>query len=65
MELVLLGLRNDQPADFAGAVCSIIFAFLHYHLRLKYDGLIDLQLSFQLLHQVIMELWRTIENFND
>jgi hypothetical protein len=41
MELVLLGLRNDQPADFAGAVPLIIFAFLHYYLCLKYYGLID------------------------
>jgi hypothetical protein len=64
MELVLLGLRNDQPADLAGAVFSIIFAFLHYHLHLKYDGLVDLLHSFQLL-QVIVELWRTTDNFND
>jgi hypothetical protein len=39
--LLLLVLRNNQPADFAGAVSSTIFAF-HRHHHLKYDDLIDL-----------------------
>jgi hypothetical protein len=39
MELLLLALRNYQPADFAGAVSSTIFAFHHHHYHhLKYDG---------------------------
>jgi hypothetical protein len=35
-------LGNNQPADFAGAVPSTIFAFQHHnHHHLKYDGLSD------------------------
>jgi hypothetical protein len=31
MELLLLELRNNLPAYFAGAVPTIIFVFHHYH----------------------------------
>jgi hypothetical protein len=51
MELLLLPLRNYQPADFTGAVPLTIFAFHHHLLHLKYDDLIDLLHSFQLLHK--------------
>jgi hypothetical protein len=37
--LLLLVLRNNQPADFASAVPSTIFAFHRLH-HLKYDDLI-------------------------
>jgi hypothetical protein len=30
MELLLLVLRSNQPADFAGALPSAIFAFHHH-----------------------------------
>jgi hypothetical protein len=40
MELLLLVLRSNQSADFAGAVPSTVFAFDHHH-PLKYDDLID------------------------
>jgi hypothetical protein len=40
MKLLLLAMRNNQAADFAGAVSSISFAF-HRRLNLIYDGLID------------------------
>jgi hypothetical protein len=53
MELLLLAFRNNDPADFAGAVPSIIFA-VHHHLRLNYDGLIDLLHSFHLVHKVAL-----------
>jgi hypothetical protein len=43
----VLVLRNNQPADFAGAVPSTNFAF-HRHHYLKYDDLIDLLHNFQL-----------------
>jgi hypothetical protein len=33
MELLLLVFRNNQPADFAGAVPSTIFAFHCHHLK--------------------------------
>jgi hypothetical protein len=41
-------LRNNQTADFAGAVPTTIFAFHRRH-HLKYDDLIDLLHNFQLL----------------
>jgi hypothetical protein len=47
-ELLLLVLRNNQPADFAGAVPSTIFAF-HCHHHLIQNDLIDLLHNFQLL----------------
>jgi hypothetical protein len=53
MEFLLLALRNNQPADFAGAVPSIIFAF-HYHHHLKYDDLTDLLRDFQLLRKTAL-----------
>jgi hypothetical protein len=31
MELRLLVLRSNQPADFTGAVPSTVFAFHHHH----------------------------------
>jgi hypothetical protein len=52
MELLLLVLRNNQPADFAGAVPSTIFAFHHHHL--KYDDLADLLHNFQLLRKTAL-----------
>jgi hypothetical protein len=50
MKVLLLVLRNNQPADLVGIVLLIVFAFCH-HLHLKYDGLIDLLHSFRLLHK--------------
>jgi hypothetical protein len=47
MELVRLVLRNNQPADFTGAVLSTVFVFHRRH-HLKYDDLIDLLHNFQL-----------------
>jgi hypothetical protein len=44
-------LRNNQPADFAGAVTSTIFAVHHHHL--KYD-MIDLLHNFQLLRKTAL-----------
>jgi hypothetical protein len=49
MELLLLVLINNQPADFAGAVPSTIFAFHRHHL--EYDDLIALLHNFQFLHK--------------
>jgi hypothetical protein len=46
--LLPLVLRNNPPADFAGAVPFTIFAF-HRHHHLKYDDFIDLLHNFQLL----------------
>jgi hypothetical protein len=51
MELLLLVLRYNQPANFAGAVPLTIFAF---HRHLKYDDLIDLLHNFQLLHKTAL-----------
>jgi hypothetical protein len=53
MELLLLVLRNNQPAALAGAVPSIIFAF-HRHHHLKYDDLIALLHNFQLLRKTYL-----------
>jgi hypothetical protein len=53
MELLLLMLRNNQPADLAGSVPSTIFAF-HRHHHLKYDALIDLLHNFQLLRITVL-----------
>jgi hypothetical protein len=50
--LRLLVLRNNQAADFAGAVPSTVFAFLRHHL--KYDNLIDLLHNFQLLRKTAL-----------
>jgi hypothetical protein len=47
--LLLLVLRNNQPADFIGVVPSTIFAF-HRRRHLKYD-LIDLLHTFKLLRK--------------
>jgi hypothetical protein len=52
MKLLLLVLRNSQPADLVDAVLLTVFAFHHHHL--KYDGLIDLLHSFQLLHKTAL-----------
>jgi hypothetical protein len=51
--LLLLVLKNNQPADFAGAVPSTIFVF-HRHHHLKYDDLIDLLHNFQLLRKTAL-----------
>jgi hypothetical protein len=53
MELLLLILRNNQPADFTSAAPSTIFAF-HRRRRLKYDGLNDLLHNFQLLRKTAL-----------
>jgi hypothetical protein len=60
--LRLLVLRNNQPANFAGAVPPSIFAFYRHH-HLKHDDLIDLLYNVQLLlktspSRVLMKLWR-------
>jgi hypothetical protein len=44
--------RNNDPADFGGAVRSTIFAFNCYHF--KYDDLIDLLHKFQLLRKTAL-----------
>jgi hypothetical protein len=46
-------LRSNQPADFAGAVPSTIFAFHRQH-HLKYDDMIDLLHDFQLLRKTAL-----------
>jgi hypothetical protein len=51
--LQLLVLRNIQPSDFAGAVPSTIFAFNRHH-HLKYNELINLQHTFQLLRKTAL-----------
>jgi hypothetical protein len=60
-------LRNNQPADFAGAVTSTIFAFHRRHL--KYDDLTDLQHNFQLLRKRVLpgsdEIVEDNRRFND
>jgi hypothetical protein len=48
--MLLLALRNNQPADFAGAVPSTIFAFYRNH-HLKYDDFTGLLHNFQLLRK--------------
>jgi hypothetical protein len=53
MELLMLLLRNNEPADVAGAVPSIIFAF-HHHLHLNYDGLIDSLHGFHPVHNAAL-----------
>jgi hypothetical protein len=65
---LLLTINNNQPADFAGAVPSIIFYF-HHHFHLKYDGSIDLLRSFHLLHKISLpcsnEIVEDNRYFND
>jgi hypothetical protein len=53
MELLLLVLRNNQPADFIGTVPLKIFAFLHRHHHLKYD-LTDLLHNFWFPHKTAL-----------
>jgi hypothetical protein len=53
MELLLLVLRNNQPADFAGTMPSTIFAF-HYRHHLKYEDLIELLHNFQLNRKTVL-----------
>jgi hypothetical protein len=53
MKLLLLVSRNNQPADTAGAVPSIIFAF-HRRRHLKYEDLIDLLYNFQPLRKTTL-----------
>jgi hypothetical protein len=48
VELLLLVLKYNQPANFAGTVPSTIIAFHHY---LKYEDLIDLLHNFRLLRK--------------
>jgi hypothetical protein len=50
--LLTLVLRSNQPADFAGAVSSTIFAFHRHHS--KYEDLIDLLHHFQLLRKTAL-----------
>jgi hypothetical protein len=51
VELLLPALKNNQPADFVGAMPSIVLAFHRLHLHLKYDDLNNLLHSFQLLRK--------------
>jgi hypothetical protein len=53
MELLLLVSGNNQLADLTGTLPSTIFAF-HRHHHFKYDDLIDLLHSFQLLHKTAL-----------
>jgi hypothetical protein len=46
-------LRNNQQADFSGAMASTNFAF-HRHPHLKYDNLIDLLHNIQLLRKTAL-----------
>jgi hypothetical protein len=45
--------RNNQPADFAGAMPLTISA-VHRHHYLKYDDFIDLLHNFQLLRKTAL-----------
>jgi hypothetical protein len=56
MELLLLVLRNNQPADFAGTVPSTIFVFHHHHHHhhLKYHFFNDLLHNCQLLRKTAL-----------
>jgi hypothetical protein len=51
--LLLVVLRNNQPADFARSVPTTIFAFDRRH-HLKYDDFTDLQHNFQLLRKTAL-----------